>query len=174
MIVNRDKRENVVNDFDREAISAHDIEFFDVLNVVICEIIDEANKIENEAIDENIAIDVNVANDNANEINEINNSIVVNEKVDFSVFICFVRTCSCNFVLLANFSKQRLQTKISVLFFVIRVSSIAHCFVMRVFSICIIVDSNLFIKRSQKCCIEIDFKLFDKSSCHCLISSFKK
>ena len=91
--INRDMRENFDDVIDRETISIHDIEFLDVVNVVTCDFI-VVNKINDETIVKSIAIDVDVAeneideinnsidvdvaSDNANEINEINNAIVVN------------------------------------------------------------------------------------------------
>ena len=63
--VKRDKRENVINDnFDFEIISIHDIDFFDVANIVTCDVIDVKNK-------------------KNGEINEINEIIFL---------LCFVRT----------------------------------------------------------------------------------
>ena len=53
-VVKRDKRENVVIDFDREAISVQNIDFFDVEADVVDEVIDEINEVSNV----NIAINV--------------------------------------------------------------------------------------------------------------------
>ena len=83
-----------------------------------------------------------------NENNKINSkdiaieedNIIVKEKEflslkDFANFVCFVRICSCNLMLLTNFLKHRLQTKIFVFFFVIRISLVCCCCNWRVCSI---------------------------------------
>ena len=100
LIVKRGRRESAKIDFDREAISDQNIEFFDVVDIVACEIIDEVDEEINEAMNENIATDVDVASDNADEIDEVDNAIDVNAaedaysllKISFDFFACFSRT----------------------------------------------------------------------------------
>ena len=65
VIVSRDRRENVV-DFDREIISAHDIDFLDVVDEKTGEKIKKVNE-----------------KSEANEVSEINEA---------GFFVCFVRT----------------------------------------------------------------------------------
>ena len=90
LIVNRDKRDDFDDVIDRETISAQNIDFFDVA----CDVIDVKDKI--------------------NEINEVNNAVVT--KMIENFFACFVRTCSCNLMLLKNLTEQRLHENVSVFF----------------------------------------------------------
>ena len=81
LIVKRDRREDAKIDFDRKIISDQNIEFFDVVDIVACKIIDEVNEEINETMNENIAIDVNVAKDTYSLL-----------KIFFDFFACFFRT----------------------------------------------------------------------------------
>ena len=119
MIVNRDKREREIDCFDRDAISAHNIDFFDVVNDVhdvektndsidfFNVIIDVEKAIDSIEVDENEKLDVcdddtddidveNVDKNETNEINEINEKVIVivaeDVAVNFSSFVCFSRT----------------------------------------------------------------------------------
>ena len=96
-------RENVLN-FDRETISNHDIDVFDVVNAEVI----KTNRA-------SIAIDVR--NDETTEIDDVIDFKIVDVFVNFSslriflnFFACFVRMCSCNLMLLKNLTRQRLQT----------------------------------------------------------------
>ena len=88
-------RNNFNNVIDFEIIFVYNIKFFDVVNIVICEIIvvDITNKINN------------ITNNITNKTNKIFNTIVIN------FFICFVRICLCNLILFKNLTKQRLYKK---------------------------------------------------------------
>ena len=110
-IVERDRRDDVSNFFDREITSVHDIDFFDVVNIVTYEIID-VNKTDK----------INEVNKIKDETNDVANAIVTEIVVNF--FACFVRTCSCNLMLLKDLTEQRLHENVSIFFFVIRVFSI--------------------------------------------------
>ena len=103
--INRNKRENVVDDFDFEIISIYDIDFIDVE----IDVMNEKN---------DVIVVIVITNADENEIDEINEIIIEN------FFACFVRTCSWSLMLLTNFSKHRLQTNVFVFFFVIRAFSI--------------------------------------------------
>ena len=107
-IVKRDKREDVSTFFDREITSVHDIDFLNIVNVVTCDV---------------VAVDM--TNEINEKINDVNNAIVAEIAEDF--FACFVRTCSCNLMLLENLTKQRLHENVSIFFFVMRFSSFFCC-----------------------------------------------
>ena len=83
-IVERNERENVVNVFDLEIISVHDIEIFYVL------------KEENDAV-------VVIVTEDLDENKKINEVII--EKF----FACFVRSYLCSLMLFTNLTKQRLH-----------------------------------------------------------------
>ena len=67
---------------------------------------------------------------------------------DFANFACFVRTCSCNLILLTNFSEHRLQTKISAFSFTIRTFLVCCCCNWRVCSVnrcCLTHDNSIVL-----------------------------
>ena len=201
-VIKRDRRENVVVDFDRETISTQNIDFFDVEVDVINEVIDEIDEINNvniaidvwsnnvdvKDVNENkvdevtVAIDEEIKKTNKeddvviviviedfekDEIDEVSNESdeidfeniaieeddVIAEKEEFSSlksfanFACFVRTCSCNLILLTNFLKHRLQAKIFAFFFVIRAFSVCCCCNWRVCSVnrCCLIYNNFIV-----------------------------
>lgn len=100
--VRRGKRENVKVDFDCKVISAQNIGFFDV---------------EADVIDEESGVVVVIVTESAerNEVGEVVNAtdkviekaveVTVVADVNFSSFACFIRICSCNLMLLLNFSE---------------------------------------------------------------------
>ena len=108
MIVKRDKREREINCFDREIISVHDIEIFDVADDFIEVINDEkddeiadAIDVKSEKSEENEKTNSIVVKDEKDEKNETNNFIMIKgeegENVNaknFDFFACFVRTCT--------------------------------------------------------------------------------
>ena len=122
LIVGRGRREDVVDDFGREATSAQNIGLFGVVGIVACEVIGEVDKVGGEAIGEGIATGVGVASGNAGEVGEVGNSAGVDVaggeaidevigvanstgvgvaggaysllKASFGFFACFSRTCS--------------------------------------------------------------------------------
>ena len=155
VIVKRGRREGEIDCFDRESISAHDIDFFGVVgDVVDAEKaadsieVDEGGGEELDAWDDDTGDtdDIDTEDANEGETDEVNEMINAWE-VDFSNFVCFSRTWSWSLMLLRYFSKQRLQTNASV-----------FSFVIRAFSICIASSSNLFKKRLQKLCNEANSK----------------
>ena len=94
LIIKRDKRENFDDAIVFEIIDVYDIDVFDVINEMTNDVIDDSINVEKIAIDVNDAFDAFDAFDvEKNEIDEVDFSITKNE-VDFSSFVCFVRTCS--------------------------------------------------------------------------------
>ena len=113
MIVKRDKRESFTNDFDRETLSAQNIEILDVANEVdadktndFIEVTDgeEDDEITNSIVvegEENEKTNSIVVKNEKDEENEANNFIVIKDEEsenvnaeNFNFFVCFVRTCS--------------------------------------------------------------------------------
>ena len=115
MIVRRGRRDDLACDFDRETTFVQNIGILDVANEVNAdkagdsiEVIDEKKngEIKDEKGDEkNEAAN---AIDAKGEENEKSNLIVILNSF-FGFFACFVRTCSCNLMLLSNLLLQRLQ-----------------------------------------------------------------
>lgn len=155
--IDRDRRESIVADnFDLKTIFAQNINFFNVkINVISKEnnivVVIVAENVEKNKIDDvNKVNNKTNANNNVNIENVVENEIgkvaeIVIEVVIESFLVCFVRTCSCNLILLSNFLKYCLQTNVFVFFFAIRAVSICCCcnryafsiarfFVMRIFS----------------------------------------
>ena len=107
-------REDFNNVIDRKTISIYNIDFFNVANIVTCDIINIKDKKENIIV---VIMIENVKKNKIDEISEITTAIVIE-----IFFACFLRTYSCNLILLSNFLKYCLQTNVSIFFFVIRVS----------------------------------------------------
>ena len=140
--VERDKRESVIDDFGRETISAHDIEIFDVADVVAYDVIDVKDE------DDNVIVVIVTEDADEGEIGK------VDEVATEDFFACFVRICSCSLILLEYLAEQRLQAKISAFSFAIRVFSVCWCCSWRAFS-------------ASRCCLTHDrfrvllvFKMF--------------
>ena len=126
--IDRDRRESIVVDnFDFKTIFAQNINFFDVKTNVISKennivvVIVAENVEKNEIDDVNKVNNKTNANNNVNIENVVENEIgkvaeIVIEVVIESFLVCFVRTCSCNLILLSNFLKYCLQTNVFVFF----------------------------------------------------------
>ena len=115
--VGRDRRENFDKTIDREAISIQNIGFFDVEAGVGGEV----------RIAIGVGDDIDVEGVDGGEAGEVANATVKKGGVNFSGFMCFVRTCSCSLILLPNFSEHCLQANASVFSFAIRASSACCC-----------------------------------------------
>ena len=63
MIVSRDKREREIDCFDREIIFAHDIDFFDVVNDIISDVIDFEEAVDSIKVDESRELEVDEKNE---------------------------------------------------------------------------------------------------------------